>query len=211
MASQVGILGTGRMGSRLAATLARAGNDVILGSRDPARAAAVARGLGEPRISAGSYEEALAAPAVLPAVFIRDGLLDLLAANERRLRGKLVIDISNPFNDDYSDFLTPWDWSAAEEIRRVLPRARLVGAFKHVYWEVLDEPHFSEVVSDVLVVGDDDEAKEEFFRLVERAPFRFLDAGPLIYARAIERMTIVTGTLGRRLGTYPRMNWRLLG
>ena len=55
------------------------------------------------------------ANAVLPAVFIRDGLLDLIAGFGDHLSGKLVIDISNPFNEDYSDFLTPWDTSGAEE------------------------------------------------------------------------------------------------
>lgn len=211
MQRRIGILGTGRMGSRLAAVLARAGNEVILGSRDPARAADVVRELALPSIRPGGYDEALAAPVILPAVFIRDGLVDLLAANEDLLRGKLVIDISNPFNDDYSDFITPWDWSGAEEIAQIIPSSRVVGAFKHVYWAVLDEPLFDGEVSDVLVVGDDEQAKKEVIAIFERAPFRLLDAGPLINARAIERMTMITGALGRGLGTYPRMNWRLLG
>lgn len=211
MQRQIGILGTGRMGSRLAAVLARAGNEVILGSRDLVRAADVVRELALPSIRPARYDEALAAPVILPAIFIRDGLLDLLAANEERLRGKLVIDISNPFNEDYSDFITPWDWSGAEEIAEAIPNARVVGAFKHVYWAVLDDPLFAGEVSDVLVVGNDEKAKEEVFAIFERAPFRLLDAGPLVNARAIERMTMITGALGRSLGTYPRMNWRLLG
>jgi hypothetical protein len=45
----------------------------------------------------------------------------------------------------------------------------------------------------------------------EETPFRYLDAGALINARTVERMTMITGALGRRLGSYPRMNWRLLG
>ena len=212
MQKQIGILGTGRMGSRLAAVLARAGNEVILGSRDLVRAADVVRELALPSIRPARYAEALAAPVVLPAIFIRDGLLDLLAANEEQLRGKLVIDISNPFNEDYSDFITPWDWSGAEEIAEIVSNSRVVGAFKHVYWAVLDDPLFGGgEMSDVLVVGDDEKAKEDVFAIFEGAPFRLLNAGPLINARAIERMTMITGALGRSLGTYPRMNWRLLG
>lgn len=207
----LGILGTGRMGVRLAKMFAAAGRTVRLGSRDPARAAETVRGLASARILPGSYEEALAAPAILPAVFLRDGLLDLLAARRGAVEGKLLIDISNPFNQDYSDFVTPWDSSGAEELARALPGARIVGAYKNVYWAVLDDPFFAGSPSDVLLVGDDEAAKREFLRLSEGTPFRYLDAGPLINARAIERMTMITGALGRSLGSYPRMNWRLLG
>jgi hypothetical protein len=148
---------------------------------------------------------------VLPAIFIRDGLLDLLKENGEAVEGKLLIDISNPFNEDYSDYITPWDYSGAEAIAAAAPGARLVGAFKNVFWAVLDDPLFTGSPSDVLMVGDDAEAKGRFLRLAEGTPFRYLDAGPLINARAIERMTMITGQLGRSLGSYPRMNWRLMG
>ena len=126
------------------------------------------------------------------------------------LTGKLLIDISNPFNEDYSDFVTPWDTSGAEEIQRHFPQARVVGAFKNVFWEVFDHPSFGESVSDVLVTGDDAAAKADFLRLAEGTPFRYLDAGPLIYSRTVERLTFITSSLGRQLDSYPRMNWRLL-
>lgn len=58
---------------------------------------------------AGSYEPASNAPIVLPAIFIRDGLFDQLAVLRPALRGELLIDISSPFNTDYSDFILPWD------------------------------------------------------------------------------------------------------
>ncbi len=96
--AELGVLGTGRMGSRLAATFARAGHRVILASRDSGRAEALVRELGIPTLSAGCYSDALRAPAIVPAVFIRDGLFDLLDRHSAKLSGKLVIDISNPFN-----------------------------------------------------------------------------------------------------------------
>ena len=210
-AADIGILGTGRMGPRLAAMFARAGRSVILGSRDEARAAQVVEELGVPGIIPGSYADAVEARAVLPAAFIRDGLFDILEAHRASLDDKLLIDISNPFNEDYSDFITPWDSSGAEELQRRLPDARVVGAFKNVYWAVFDQPLFVGTLSDVLVTGDDEAAKKSFFALSQGTPFRYLDAGPLINARAIERMTMITGALGRQLGSYPRMNWRLLG
>jgi predicted dinucleotide-binding enzyme len=208
--ADLGVLGTGKMGRRLAEMFARAGRKVTLGSRDSDRAAAIVAEIGLPTLRAGCNSDALAAPAILPAVFIRDGLFDLLDRKCAMLSKKLLIDISNPFNADYSDFLTPWDTSAAEELQRRFPQARVVGAFKNVFWEVFDHPQFGETVSDVLVTGDYPKAKREFFRLTKRTPFRYLDAGPLVHSRTVERLTFITSSLGRQLQSYPRMNWRLL-
>jgi predicted dinucleotide-binding enzyme len=207
---ELGVIGTGQMGSRLAAMFARAGRKVVLGSRDSTRAAAIVEDLGIPTLRGGCNGEALDAPVVLPAVFIRDGLFDLLDRNCRRLAGKLLIDISNPFNEDYSDFLTPWDTSGAEELQRQFPQARVVGAFKNVFSEVFDHPQFGESLSDVLITGDDAQAKARFLELAQGTPFRYLDAGPLIHSRTVERLTFITSSLGRQLNSYPRMNWRLL-
>ena len=182
----------------------------ILGSRDSDRSGDIVKELGIPTIRAGCYSDAVRAPAILPAVFIRDRLLDLLERYCLALAGKLVIDISNPFNDDYSDFVTPWDSSGAEELQHRFPQARVVGAYKNVFWEVFDSPRFGDVQSDVLVTSDDPRAKLEFFELARDTPFRYLDAGPLIQSRTIERLTFITGSLGRQLNSYPRMNWRLL-
>jgi 8-hydroxy-5-deazaflavin:NADPH oxidoreductase len=211
MQIDVAVLGTGRMGTRLARMFASAGRNVMLSSRDPNRAAQVVQDLKTDRIVAGTYSEALEAPVILPAIFIRDGLFEVLEAHRDKLNGKLLIDISNPFNDDYSDFITPWDSSGAEEFAKRFPEARIVGAFKNVFWAVFDDPHFEDGPSDVLVVGDDPPAKDAFLDLTEGTPFRYLDAGPLINARTVERLTMMTGALGREIGSYPRMNWRLLG
>lgn len=207
---EIGILGTGRMGQRLAAMFARAGRRVLLGSRNSDKAQAVARSIGLPTLTGGSNREAVRAPAVLPAIFIRDGLLDLLDPYGSDLQNKLLIDISNPFNEDYSDFITPWDTSGAEEIQRRIPQAKIVGAYKNVFWEVFDSPQFGNDLSDVLVTGDDAAAKAQFLALAEGTPFRYLDAGPLANSRTVERLTLITGSLGRQLNSYPRMNWRLL-
>ena len=208
---KIGILGTGRMGVRLAAMFADAGHAVILGSRDLPRARRIVSGLRRTTITAGSYVQATDAPIILPAMFIRDGLFDQLASLRPVLRGKLLIDISNPFNNDYSDFILPWDTSGAEQIQVRVPEARVVGAFKNVWWEVFDAPHFGDTLSDVFVVSDDAGAKQTFFELVQGTPFRYIDAGNLKNARTIERMTLLSGEMGQRYGFFPRMNYKLLG
>ena len=207
----VGILGTGRMGVRLADAFAKADVTVILGSRDPRRAERIAEGLEQSGIVAGTYEQAATAEFVLPAMFLRDGLVETLRPLRPALAGKIFIDITNPFNDDYSDFILPWDTSGAEELSRQFPDARLVGAFKNVWWEVFDAPAFEGVASDVFVVGDDEAAKRAFLEIARPMPFRFVDAGRLANARIVERMTLLSGELGQRYGYFPRMNYRLVG
>ena len=69
-APELGVLGTGRMGSRLAAMFARAGRKVVLGSRDSDRAAEIVRKLDIPTLRAGCYSDAVRASSILPAVFM---------------------------------------------------------------------------------------------------------------------------------------------
>lgn len=207
----IGILGTGRMGVRLAQMFAQAGQTVILGSRDPARAAQIVQGLGQATLSSGRYEDAANADVIVPAMFLRDGMLETLEPFRSQFDGKVYVDISNPFNDTYTDFILPWDTSGAELLQHRFPKTRVVGAFKNVWWEVFDAPTFGNTVSDVFVVSDDAQAKAEFLKLVEQTPFRYIDAGRLANARTIERMTLLSGELGQRYGYFPRMNYKLLG
>lgn len=199
------------MAVRLAKLFTDSGNRVILGSRTPERAQRIVRELGIPSLKAGTYEAAADAPVVLPAMFLRDGMLDILESLRSRIDGKLFIDITNPFNDRYDDFILPWDTSESELLQHRFPKARIVGAFKNVWFEVFDQPKFDGHFSDVYVVGDDDRAKGEFLGLVRGSPFRYIDAGALVNARFVERMTLFIAELGRRQGYFPRMNWRLLG
>ena len=76
---------------------------------------------------------------------------------------------------------------------------------------MFDRPLFDGAPSDVYVVSDEDDAKQQFFALVDGSPFRYVDAGRLRNARIVERMTLFSGELGKRYGYFPRMNWRLLG
>src|SRR5262245_8526614 len=142
----IGILGTGRMAVRLAVEFARLGHGVVLGSRNPERAARIAGGLGQDGIRPGDYRAAAASEVVLPAMFLRDGLLEALRPFAPLFDGKLYLDITNPFNADYTDFILPWDTSAAEQVQRGFPRARVVAAVKTVRWAVFDAPRFGGLV-----------------------------------------------------------------
>jgi predicted dinucleotide-binding enzyme len=171
----------------------------------------LARVLDERACAGGTYHDAANQPVVMPAIFIRNGLFDVMGRYRAQLDGKLLIDIANPFNNDYTDFILPWDTSASEQMQRRFPSARVVGAFKNVVWEVFENPHFREGVSDVYVMGDDEQAKRDVTALFTPSNFRLVDAGGLINARIVERMTLFGMELGARMGYLPRVGWKLLG
>ncbi len=208
---EIGILGTGRMAIRLADMFAKAGVKVQLGSRTPQRAVNIAIALKQPNIKGGSYEEALEKEWFLPAIFLRDGLLDLLKEKKDSLEGKVLLDITNPFNDTYEDFISEWNTSASEDIEKVLPDVKIIGAFKNVWYEVFDEPFFDEGISDVYMVSDFDELKQELAQTLKKSNFRYIDAGKLKNARTIERMTLLATELSLRYEYFPHVNWKFLG
>jgi predicted dinucleotide-binding enzyme len=209
--ASIGIIGTGRMAVRLARILLDNGHRVTLGSRKPSRANTLARVL-DPRLCVGgTYNDAASQPIVLPAVFIRDGLLQMMEGLRPQLAGKILIDIANPFNDDYSDFILPWNTSASEEMQARFPSSRVVGIFKNVPWEAFENPQFPEGAGDVFVVGDDRQEKQDVSALFTPSSFRIVDAGRLANARVVERMTLFAMELGVRMGYVPRFGWRFLG
>ncbi|ARN83859.1 hypothetical protein B1812_20860 [Methylocystis bryophila] len=205
-----GIMGTGRMAVRLADLAAKGGHDVKLGSRNPDRAVRIAGKLGR-NIRGGSYEEAASRDVVMPSVFMRDGAFDDLKPFAATVAGKIVVDILNPFNDAYDDFILPWDTSAAEELQKIWPQARIVSAFKWPFWEAFENAEFEGGPMDIVYTGNDVEAKEIMLELFKASPWRFLDGGGLAQARFTERMTLFCAQLGARYGLLPRVGWRLLG
>lgn len=204
---RVAILGTGRMGTALAHSLAGKIPDLLWASRDPARASHLADGLD---LRPATEAEALEADLLIPTLWYRD-LRPWLEARADRLAGKLLIDLTNPFTADFADFELGPETSAAEELQRAAPQARIVAAFKNTFWPIFADPIENGLPPDVLVASDDEEAKQLVLRLLAPLPFRFLDAGPLAASRTIERMTLLSRQIALRHGGYPRVSWRLWG
>lgn len=207
-----GILGTGRMAVRLADLARKSGHQIVLGSRDPDRARRIAASLdAQGSISGGTYEDAVAMDMVMPAIFIRDGAFEVLAPFGGAVAGKIVVDILNPFNDRYDDFILPWDTSAAEELQKIWPDARIVSTFKWPFWEAFENPDFDGGPMDIIYTGNDSEAKQVVLDLFSASPWRFVDGGDLASARFTERMTLFAGRIAAVNGWLPRVGWRLLG
>jgi 8-hydroxy-5-deazaflavin:NADPH oxidoreductase len=97
--STVAIIGTGNIGSRLAANFAAGGQDFLLADRDPEAARKLAAGLGG-HAEAVSIDEAIDRAGVLIFAVWLDAFRELLAQYGDRLAGKVIVDPTNPVGPD---------------------------------------------------------------------------------------------------------------
>jgi 8-hydroxy-5-deazaflavin:NADPH oxidoreductase len=189
--------GTGPQGKGLAARWAKSGFDVVLGSRDPQRAQAVAAEIGVR--GAGNRDAAEQGDVVVVAVpyeghaAIVDEVADAVA-------GKVLVDCVNPLGfDKQGAFGLPVpEGSAAQQAAVLAPQARVVAAFHHVSAVLLaDLDH--ELDIDVMVLGDDREAADEVIALADSIPgMRGVFAGRLRNAAQVEALTANLISINRR-------------
>lgn len=188
------ILGTGNMASGLAALFAGAGHRVTLASRSPEKAQAVAAELGN-GIVAGSFADAASADAVVLAVPF-DAVGEVIAA-AGGLAGKTVIDITNPLTADFSGLTVGHTTSAAEEIQKLAPDARVVKAFNTIFASVLQNAgQAGGKPATVFVAGDDVQARNSVAALAQSAGFAAVETGGLASARYLEPVAGLNIALG---------------
>jgi NADPH-dependent F420 reductase len=207
---KISVIGTGRMGKGVVKVLSPFVEEMMWGSRSSEKV--------QDLVKAGKYEhlkpvetaEALQADIIIHSLWFRD-LMPWAAANEKELAGKILVDITNPFTEDFNDFTLDWGTSAAEELQRLLPNTTVVGAFKNTFFKVLEEPIYQGQQSDIYVTGDDETAKRIVMDLLDPIPFRVLDGGRLLNNRTIERMTLFEREVAIRYGNYPYISFRMFG
>lgn len=190
------------MGSALAKQLARAKHEVIVGSRDVEKARRMAKPLGK-KCCGASYEEAVAQADVVVLAVPYAQAESVLMPLQGALNGKVVVDITNPLNADFSGLVVGHTSSAAEEIQKRVPNARVVKAFNHVFAPVLANAHkWKSKKPSVFICGNDLEAKQTVQKLVKDIGFVPVDAGPLQAARYIEPAAFLMVALayGQKMG-----------
>lgn len=207
---KVSLLGTGRMGQGLIKVLSPHINGIIWGSRTPVKVNHLINELKCEEVQSATYEEALGADIIIHSLWFRD-LLPFAQENKKKLANKILVDIVNPFTEDFSDFTTEWGTSAAEELQKIIPDTKVVGAFKNTFFKVFDNPLYNGLESDVYVTSDHEESRQTVMKLLEPLPFRILDGGMLQNNRTIERMTLFEREMAIRYGHYPYVSFRLFG
>jgi 8-hydroxy-5-deazaflavin:NADPH oxidoreductase len=204
--------GTGDLGFGLALHLARSGEQVIIGSRSEERGEEAARRgnelIPEGGTSLGGAEntQAVAAAEITFVTVPYAGQADIYRSIADHLpEGAVVCDTTTPLATAVGgrawQVLRPWAGSAAEQAKALLPKkARLVSGFHSVSADVLQDLDRTPE-GDVLLCGDDGEAKSAIGSLVEKIEgLRWVDCGPLSMARILEPVTAVLVSVNRRYG-----------
>ncbi|MGW6918834.1 NADPH-dependent F420 reductase [Kitasatospora sp. NPDC054939] len=197
----VGVLGgTGDQGRGLALRLAKAGQQVIIGSRDAARAEAVAAELGAGVRGADNAATARESDIVIVAV-PWEGHAATLTALREELAGKIVVDCVNPlgFDKQGAYALKPEEGSAAQQAAALLPDSRVTAAFHHLSAVLLQDESIERIDTDVMVLGEDREATELVQALAARIPgMRGVFAGRLRNAHQVEALVANLISVNRR-------------
>jgi NADPH-dependent F420 reductase len=194
--------GTGKEGTGLAYRWARAGYHIVIGSRAQEKAEAAAALLNE-RLGGEQVRGMLNADAaracdiaVLTVPYAAHAAT--LESIRESLAGKVLVDVTVPVKPPKVSVVhLPPAGSAALEAQALLgDTVRVVSAFQNVSHEHLSEDH--PIACDVLVSGDDEEAKAQVLLLVEAAGMVGWDAGPLANAVVAEGLTSVLIGINRR-------------
>jgi 8-hydroxy-5-deazaflavin:NADPH oxidoreductase len=189
--------GTGKMGSAIAKQLSK-NHQVILGSRDPARAKSAAEGIEG---TTGADYATAARECEVAVIAIPYSGMGAMADLADALAGKLVISAVNPsrFEGGYLHYGLE-KGSAAEELASMLSGSRVATAFNNVPVSMMKK---AEVVPmDILVAASSKQAYEEAAALVRTVKnLRPLYTGPLSEAQIVERITPLVENLAKWNGT----------
>jgi 8-hydroxy-5-deazaflavin:NADPH oxidoreductase len=189
--SIIGIIGSGGMAAAIGGLAAKAGHTVEVTSRDAAKARALAEQIGA-GATTGAFGAAPAGDIVVLAVPY-SAVLDVVKQYGEALAGKLLIDITNPINSDFTDFVTPEDSFGAQEIVKAAPAdADVVKAFNTQFSHILAAGPVEGHPLDVFLAGDDAQAKARVSAFIESLGLRPMDTGQLPMARTLENVALLS-------------------
>jgi len=200
----IGIVGgTGPEGIGLALRLAQAGERIIIGSRSEARGRAAADKIKAclPQADVRGAENAQAAREsdVVIVTVPYEGHRETLELLRDHVAGKVVIDATVPLVLERRrvSVLPVDEGSVAQQAQGLLPQARVVAAFQTIPAAALADLE-SPIDADVVVCGDDPDAKQTAMVLAEKiSGVRALDGGGLSNARFLEETTAIIITINR--------------
>jgi hypothetical protein len=199
--------GTGKEGKGLAYRWAKAGHEVIIGSRQLEKAQRSAEELNEEKkgIKAVKGEQNSDAAQQAEIIVITVPFIAHVATLEairNEVQGKIVVDVTVPLvPPKVSTVHIPAAGSAAMEAQAVLgDEVRVVSAFQNVSYEKLMDDLAQ--ISDVLVCGNDREAKETLIQLIDDAGMKGFDAGALQNSIVSEGITSVLININKKFGVH---------
>ncbi len=198
--------GTGKEGKGLAYRWAKAGYNVIIGSRATEKAQAAAAELtdllgGKATVSGADNLSAAQQAQLIVLTVPYAAHRDTLESVKDALQGKILVDVTVPLvPPKVAKVQMPPAGSAAQEAVQILGEGvQVVDAFQNISYEHL--MHGEDVPCDVLVTGTSKAAREEVLKLVAAAGLQGWDAGPIENSVVVEGLTSVLIHLNKTYGS----------
>lgn len=195
---RIAILGTGNIGGGLGERFREAGHEVVQGSRDPAR--------GVP------YAEAVQGAEVV-VLALPWAVAEETVAGLGGLAGAVVVDTMNPYANHPAQLALPelYGSSGLERLQGLLPEARLVKGWNHVYAHTIrTSPDFDGHAATMLLCGDDPAARDVVAGLAREIGFDPVDVGDATGARYLEPLAGLMIRLAIPLGRGFEAAFRLM-
>jgi len=203
--AKVGVIGSATVGQTLAQGFKQHGYEVKIGSRMPAK---LAEFTGKSGIAAATFED-VAAWADIVVLAVKGTVAEeaIRAAGESNLRGKLVIDTTNPIAeappvDGVLQFFTTPNSSLLEQLQKAFPAIHFVKAFSSVGAARMVNPDFQAGQPTMFYCGNDAAAKKTVATILDQFGWEGLDLGTAVAARAIEPLCQLWCIPGFRQNTW---------
>lgn len=192
---KIGILGTGMVGNTIGTKLVQLGHGVMMGSRSKTneKAAAWVKASG-PKASQGTFADAAKFGEILFNCTHGMASLEVLKlAGAENVKGKILVDISNPL--DFSKGMPPTlsvsnTDSLGEQIQRAFPEAKVVKSLNTMNCKIMVNPSLVPGDHDVFVSGNDKAAKEKVTEILKNwfGWRSVVDLGDISTARGVEQL-----------------------
>jgi predicted dinucleotide-binding enzyme len=198
------IIGTGNMARGIGKLALAGGHHVTVVGKDSEHAdeavAALRDGDGTGSVEGTVGGDSLDGDLVVLAVYYDDARATVEGLRDQ-LAGKTVVDVTNPVNESFDGLVVPTDSSATQELAKAAPDAQFVKAFNTTFASTLQAGEVAGQPLDVLIAGDDDEAKAAVATLVRDGGLNPVDVGGQRRARELESLGLLHMTIQDELGT----------
>jgi predicted dinucleotide-binding enzyme len=195
---RITIIGAGNMGRGIGARAVAGGNEVELVDRNPEDARDLADELG-----AGATASHAVSGEVVVLALPYEQIATAVEQHKDALAGGVVIDIANPVDWSTMDrVVTPEGSSSAEETAKLLPEGTaVVKAFNTTFARTLVSGEAAGETLEVLIAGDDAEAKSKVASLVQGGGMKPVDVGALKRARMLEQVGLFHIAIQEQIGS----------
>ncbi|ELT90982.1 hypothetical protein CAPTEDRAFT_83596, partial [Capitella teleta] len=179
----IGVVGTGDFGRAFSVRVSSAGYRVVIGSRDPhSRAKFLSK--VDPAlqgIPVVTIQECIEKSNIVVFALSSEDQRSLALAQQDRLKGKIVVDVSNTTAQNATD------QSQAEQLQSFLPQTHVIKAFNTVSAYALGEDGNARASRSVFVCGNQASARAEVSKLAVSMALQVVDMGGVASARALEK------------------------